>query len=158
VEAFHVQWHALRAYGLLGAQCSLCPYCSELFPPAYAASKAGIEALTRYVAVQCSKRGIRCNALAAGVTLSDSVKANISSAVLEVMRHAIYAPFVGMPEDQTGVLAFLVSDDARDINGETICTGAAQDASITAGAMVAYAMEIGQLSPDAGSHVHRPAL
>lgn len=123
---------------------------TEGAPPAYAASKAGVEAITRYVAVQYGKRGIRCNALAPGVTLSGSVRENIPPPVLEIMRHGVYARFTGTPDDQAAVVAFLASDDARYLSGETICVGAAQARSMTTAALAAYAIQTGQLRDEPG--------
>src|SRR3954447_11507288 len=41
---------------------------------AYGASKAGVVQLTRAVAAQCGRRGIRCNAVAPGLTLTPALR------------------------------------------------------------------------------------
>lgn len=85
---------------------------------AYAASKAAIATLTRSMAIEMSKWGIRVNgvepgAIAAWVT-PDSGKA-MNSSLLDRLGH---------PEEVAKVIAFLVSEEASFIVGEIIrCDG-----------------------------------
>jgi NAD(P)-dependent dehydrogenase (short-subunit alcohol dehydrogenase family) len=43
--------------------------------PAYAASKAGVNALARHIALRWDKEGIRCNAVAPGLVMTEGVRA-----------------------------------------------------------------------------------
>jgi NAD(P)-dependent dehydrogenase (short-subunit alcohol dehydrogenase family) len=90
---------------------------------AYGTSKAGIIALTRYVATQHGKQGIRCNAIAPGLILTDATRASVPELVATIERHVL-TPRLGRPEDVAALAAFLASDEAGFINGETIrCNG-----------------------------------
>ena len=59
---------------------------------AYAASKAAVESITRSVAVQYGKQGIRCNGIAPGITVTDHARASLGDEMLDVMRWAAEAP------------------------------------------------------------------
>lgn len=93
----------------------------DIYNAAYAASKAAVNSLTRYVATQYGKRGIRCNAILPGLVMTDMAKQSLSPAQLNVIDRQTLTPFFGTPEDIAGVAAFLASDDARFMNGQTIC-------------------------------------
>ena len=84
----------------------------------YAASKAGVEAITRSVAAQFGRQGIRCNAVAPGFV--------VSSPGLENSLHGqqlIEATLVGRPTqsgDLAAIVAFLASDESRNLTGQVI--------------------------------------
>jgi NAD(P)-dependent dehydrogenase (short-subunit alcohol dehydrogenase family) len=87
----------------------------------YAVAKSGITALTRHVASGWGKRGIRCNAIAPGLVLTETVRngphfADMERTILEVTR----SPRLGDPADVAGMVAFLFSDDGAWINGQVI--------------------------------------
>ncbi len=84
----------------------------------YSAAKAGLLALTRAVAAEGGKDGIRCNAVAPGVVLTKWVEKNMPG----VQRQAERIPLLrlGKPEDIAATIAFLASDDASYITGEVI--------------------------------------
>jgi NAD(P)-dependent dehydrogenase (short-subunit alcohol dehydrogenase family) len=87
---------------------------------AYGASKAAVNSLTRHVAVRYGKQGIRCNALAPGTTITDTLRAAVGQAFLDEFLTHLPTARHGMPEDQAAVVAFLLSDDSAYINGQTI--------------------------------------
>lgn len=87
---------------------------------AYGTSKAGAIALTRYVATQYGRRGIRCNAVAPGLILTEASKQAVPELIAMISNHVL-TPRLGKPEDVAAVVAFLASEDAGFINGETIC-------------------------------------
>ena len=86
----------------------------------YAASKAAVEALTRCHAAELGPRGITVNAVAPGFTESDMLDVALPTQARETMIALTALGRLGRPEDIADVVAFLASDDARWITGETI--------------------------------------
>lgn len=95
---------------------------------AYGASKAGVNVLTQYVATAYGKHGIRCNAIAPGLVVSDEVKAALDPGLVRIFEENILTPYTGVPEDVAEVVAFLASDAARYVTGQII----AVDGGLTA--------------------------
>ncbi|MGX9885507.1 SDR family NAD(P)-dependent oxidoreductase [Streptomyces sp. NPDC002276] len=87
--------------------------------PAYAASKAGINALTRHIASRWGKDGIRCNVLAPGMVLSEQFLRALDQEQLDHALEIGRSPRLGEPADLAGAAAFLFSDDAAWINGQS---------------------------------------
>lgn len=83
---------------------------------AYAASKGGIEALTRAWAVELRCKNIRVNCVRPGRVRTDMSEASADH--LNAMSPALW----GEPKDLAEVIAFLASDAARYINGQVLCT------------------------------------
>jgi 3-oxoacyl-[acyl-carrier protein] reductase len=86
----------------------------------YAASKAAVEALTRCHAAELGPRGITVNAVAPGFTESDMLDVALPAEARGGMIALTALGRLGRPEDIADVVAFLTSDDARWITGETI--------------------------------------
>jgi NAD(P)-dependent dehydrogenase (short-subunit alcohol dehydrogenase family) len=61
-----------RGGGSIVSTSSICGRAGDASLIAYGASKGGIDALTRYVASAYGKQGIRCNAVAPGVIMTDN--------------------------------------------------------------------------------------
>jgi len=87
---------------------------------AYQASKAAVEALTGVVAASYGKQGIRCNAIAPGLTTTANVEMLISPERKEIDRDFSLLNELPEPEDQAAAVVFLASDEARRITGHTI--------------------------------------
>jgi NAD(P)-dependent dehydrogenase (short-subunit alcohol dehydrogenase family) len=83
---------------------------------AYDATKGGIEALTRAMAVDLGPYGVRVNALIPG-----SVNTSDMTPETKAERgKAIPMGRVGEPEDMTGAVVFLASDDAAYVSGQMV--------------------------------------
>jgi NAD(P)-dependent dehydrogenase (short-subunit alcohol dehydrogenase family) len=92
----------------------------DVFRPAYAASKAAIDSLTRSVATQYGKKGVRCNTVAPGMILSENaVKFHTDASLAMIRRHALTRE-LGQPDDIAAMVALLASDEGRFITGQTI--------------------------------------
>lgn len=90
---------------------------------AYGTSKAGIINLTRYVATQHGRAGIRCNAISPGLILTEAAEKTVPELPRMLSEHVL-TPRLGRPEDVAALVAFLASEDAGYINGENItCDG-----------------------------------
>jgi NAD(P)-dependent dehydrogenase (short-subunit alcohol dehydrogenase family) len=91
---------------------------------AYMASKAGVEALTKSVALQVGRHGIRVNAICPGIieTPLSLGQKDSGDAASFFARFAARIPLgrVGQPEDVAAVVAFLASDQARQITGASL--------------------------------------
>jgi len=88
----------------------------------YVASKGGIIALTRALAREVGDDGICVNAISPGLTISDAVRGNpmYPEGYLKVVASGRCFKRDELPEDLTGSIVFLASDDSDFITGQTI--------------------------------------
>ena len=85
----------------------------------YAASKAGIIALTKSVAKELGSRGVRANAIAPGFILTDMTKA-LPEDTLKQFVSMIPMRRGGEPEEVAKVALFLASDLSSYVSGQVI--------------------------------------
>jgi enoyl-[acyl-carrier protein] reductase III len=83
-------------------------------------SKAALEALVRYLAVELAPRGIRVNAVSAGVVETGALEHFPNREKMLASGAGNPAGRLVTPEDVAGVVAFLCSPDADMIRGQTI--------------------------------------
>jgi NAD(P)-dependent dehydrogenase (short-subunit alcohol dehydrogenase family) len=81
---------------------------------AYTSAKGGVLTLTKALALQWAEQGIRVNAIAPGVVLSERVKALLSNDD-PIMRKSILGP--SEPEDVAQMALYLASDASRRVTG-----------------------------------------
>jgi 3-oxoacyl-[acyl-carrier protein] reductase len=86
---------------------------------AYAASKAGLIALCKSVAKELGSRNIRVNAVAPGL-IETAMTEKMPDAAKEFLIKQAALGRAGKPEDVSGVVAFLCSDAAAYITGQTL--------------------------------------
>jgi NAD(P)-dependent dehydrogenase (short-subunit alcohol dehydrogenase family) len=93
---------------------------------AYEASKGGIDALTRQVAVDYGPAGIRCNGVRPGAIMTPLADVYLAEygedreAMLQSWRDLSPLGRIGQPEDVAAVIAVLLSDDAGFVTGELV--------------------------------------
>ncbi len=85
----------------------------------YAASKAGIEGLTKALAQEVGSRGITVNCVAPGFIDTD-MTAKLSDEQTDNLVATIALGRIGSPADVAAAVSFLVCDDAGYITGETL--------------------------------------
>lgn len=88
---------------------------------AYSAAKGGLAALTTHIACQYGAQGIRCNAVAPGVTVTPMVAERLEDERFRKI-NAEMTPHqrLGTVEDIASTIAFLCSPGGSFINGQTI--------------------------------------
>ncbi len=85
----------------------------------YAASKAGVMALTKVTARELASRGVTCNAIAPGFIATDMTK-EISDEATQNYLASIPVGRAGQPEDVANLAAFLASPESDYITGTVI--------------------------------------
>ena len=99
---------------------SLAAHASVGTLSAYAATKGAVDTLVRHFASALGSRDIRVNAVAPGVVDTDMSSFAKTEAGREVMLGMQALKRVAQPNDIAPVVAFLASDEARWITGDTI--------------------------------------
>jgi NAD(P)-dependent dehydrogenase (short-subunit alcohol dehydrogenase family) len=88
---------------------------------AYSAAKGGLTALTTHIACQYGPQGIRCNAVAPGVTMTPMVEHRMQDERFRKINIEMTPfPRLGTVDDMASTVAFLCSPGGSFINGQTI--------------------------------------
>ncbi|MBS7706178.1 NAD(P)-dependent dehydrogenase (short-subunit alcohol dehydrogenase family) [Chelatococcus asaccharovorans] len=103
---------------------------------AYAVSKAGVEALTRSIALQYARAGIRCNCILPGLMdtphvvepLKNLYGENSLERLRQVRNNQAPMGFMGTAWDVAAAAVYLASDDARYVNGHALAVDGGQSA------------------------------
>ncbi len=88
---------------------------------AYTASKAGLEGLTRALAVELGADNILVNSVAPGYTDTELTKQNNSPADIVKIESTIPLGRLARPEEIAKVVAFLCSEENSYVTGQTLC-------------------------------------
>jgi NAD(P)-dependent dehydrogenase (short-subunit alcohol dehydrogenase family) len=106
--------------GALVVTSSSAAHMGEPERVAYAMTKAAVNALVRHIASRWGKEGVRANAIAPGMVLTDQIRASLpldfQERVLAAHRHWR----LGTSEDIAAMVAMLFSADGEWINGQVL--------------------------------------
>ena len=101
---------------------------------AYTASKGGVLALTREIAIEFARRGIRANALCPGPVNTPLLQSLLADPVRRA-RRLVHLPMgrLAEPEEIARAALYLASDDSSYVNGATfLVDGGTSGAYVTA--------------------------
>jgi NAD(P)-dependent dehydrogenase (short-subunit alcohol dehydrogenase family) len=87
---------------------------------AYSSSKAAIIQMTRSIAASHGGSGVRCNAIAPGMTMTPALKEAFPPILRKAVEEETLRTQLGEPEDIAEAVAFLASDSARNITGQVL--------------------------------------
>lgn len=116
--------------------------------PAYSAAKAGLVSLTKSIAVQFGRFGIRCNGVAPGTVATPAWDRRLELDPHVLERTSQWYPLgrVGAPADVAESLMFLASDAASWITGVVLPV----EGGLTSGNL-AFAVEAAPVESEAGT-------
>lgn len=87
----------------------------------YSASKAAVMGFTRVLALEVGTYGITANCICPGIILTDMGRVNLDdAAVRQAWQEKTAMRRIGDPEDVVGPVAFLASDDAAFVTGQSL--------------------------------------
>lgn len=97
---------------------------------AYVTSKGGVTLLTRAMAVDHARQGVRINALCPGPTDTPMLRGAMTPEQLEAFADSYPMGRLGRPEELARAVLFLASDDASFVTGAALCVDGGQTAEI----------------------------
>ncbi len=86
----------------------------------YGAAKAALISLSRQIAVQYGKQGIRSNSISPGLILSPAASASFDQPLLDLLKEHHMTQDVGTPEDIAEAAMYLLSPAARFVTGHNL--------------------------------------
>ena len=94
----------------------------SLGPAAYGASKAAVNSITQYAATEFGKQGIRVNAIAPGMILTEATTASgHAEHLLPIMVANMLTRRAGQPLDIAYMVLYLASDESAFVTGQVLC-------------------------------------
>jgi len=98
----------------------------------YGAAKGALNSMSKGIAVELAKYGVRINVVAIGMTMTEMVEANMATArpVIDISEARIPMGRIGTTEDMEGIIIYLASDMSKYHTGDTITIDGGHRASI----------------------------
>lgn len=92
----------------------------DLGSTAYASAKAGVDMLTKSVALQYGKQNIRCNCVRPGLIVTPDNEAKVPQALKDIFLSNIMVNRYGCPEDIGHACVYFGSDESAYVSGQII--------------------------------------
>ena len=108
-----------KRWGRIISMASIVGVIGNVGQANYAASKAGLIAMSKSIAGEVAGRGITANCIAPGF-IATPMTENLPDNVKQAMLDRIPMKRMGTPQDIANVVAFLASDESAYITGQTI--------------------------------------
>lgn len=109
-----------RGGGAIVYTTSTAAFAGEAERVCYAMSKSGINALMRHVASRWGKQGIRANAVAPGLVVTEKMRATLPEPFRLQALKGVRSQRLGEPDDIAAMVTLLMSGDGEWINGQVI--------------------------------------
>ena len=111
--------HLLKQKGNIVNMASIAGLMGQAYTSGYCASKAAVVMLSKSIALEYAKQGLRCNAICPGGVQTELVQKFSAPEDVNFELMARYMPLTEMAEaeDVANAVLFLASQDARHING-----------------------------------------
>ena len=108
-----------KRWGRIISMASIVGVIGNMGQANYAASKAGLIAMSKSIAGEVAGRGITANCIAPGF-IATPMTENLPDNVKQAMLDRIPMKRMGTPQDIANVVAFLASDESAYVTGQTI--------------------------------------
>jgi NAD(P)-dependent dehydrogenase (short-subunit alcohol dehydrogenase family) len=92
----------------------------DLTLTSYGMSKAAIALMSKSIAAQYGKQGVRSNTIQIGLVLGENAQHSVQGELRQIILDAHLTPELGQPCNIADVVAFLASDEAAFVTGTTI--------------------------------------
>ena len=107
-------------FGRIVNLSSVSGYRAGVGRTAYGTSKAAIKGLTRQMALELGRYGITANAVAPGATVTAMTEAAYGEATKASLLPMIPNGYLAASDDIAPAIVFLLSREARYVNGQTL--------------------------------------